>query len=286
MQMKTIVVPFDFSPNARVALSAALQLAKATASGLLIVHVLHESPYKLAAAGNEAEMNRLIRQDEMEKTIALQQEADEMRHTLSLRFPAGQVMVKAVYHPLIVEKIIELAHNEDAGLIVMGTLGASGLRKVLFGSNAAHMISRSPVPVLAVPLDYEYKPVQKIVYASDLENLEGELKQIIPFAIALNAVIEVVHLDYGINDKKISQEAAESIIHKSPYQFIHLLFRDANLNKPLLRQLKTHLELIDPDWLIMFTKEKSMWDKLFLGSHTEDMSQALTLPLLSFKKPV
>ena len=80
MQMKTIVVPFDFSPNARVALSAALQLAKATASGLLIVHILHESPYKLAAAGNEAEMNRLIRQDEMEKTIVLQQEADEMRH--------------------------------------------------------------------------------------------------------------------------------------------------------------------------------------------------------------
>lgn len=283
--MKTIVVPFDFSPNARVALSTALQLAKATASGLLIVHVLHESPYKLAAANNEAEMNRLIRQDEMEKTVALQQEADEIRQALSLKFPAGQIMAKAVYHPLIVEKIIELAIIEDAGLIVMGTQGASGLRKVLFGSNAAHMISRSPFPVLAIPAGYSFKPVQKMVYAADLENLEAELKQVIPFAIALNAVIEVLHLDYGINDKKISPDAAENIIRKSPYQFIHLLIREANLNKPLLRQLKTHTEVMDPDWLIMFTKEKSMWDKLFLGSHTEDMSQALTLPLLSFKKP-
>jgi len=283
--MKTIVVPFDFSPNARKALSTALQLAKATASGVMVVHVVHQSPYKLAAAGNESEMNRLIRQDEMDKKIALQQETEEIRQTLSLKFPAGQILQKAVYHPLVVEKIIELANAEDAGMIVMGTHGASGLRKVLFGTNTANMISRSDIPVLAIPGDYEFKPVEKIVYASDLENLEAELKQIIPFAIALNAVIEVVHLDFGENDKKINAEEAEKIIRNSPYQFIHLLIREANLNKPLLRQLKTYTEVISPDWLVMFTKAKSMWDKLFLGSHTEEMSQALTLPLLSFKKP-
>lgn len=283
--MKTIVVPFDFSSNARKALSVGFQLAKATASVIMVVHVVHQSPYKLAAAGNEAEMDRLIRQEEMEKKIALQQESDEIRQALSLKFPAGQILLKAVYHPLVVEKIIELANAEDAGLIVMGTHGATGLRKVLFGSNTANMISRSHIPVLAIPGDYEFKPVEKIVYASDLEHLEDELKQIIPFAIALNAVIEVLHLDYGLNDKKISPEEAEKMIRNSPYQFIHLLIREANLNKPLLRQLKTYTEVMSPDWLIMFTKAKSMWDKLFLGSHTEDMSQALSLPLLSFKKP-
>ena len=283
--MKTIVVPFDFSPNARIALSAGFQLAKATASVIMVVHVVHQSPYKLAAAGNEAEMDRLIRQEEMEKKIALQQETDELKEALSLKFPAGQILLKAVYHPLVVEKIIELANAEDAGLIVMGTHGATGLRKVLFGSNTANMISRSAIPVLAIPGDYVFKPVEKIVYASDLEHLETELKLIIPFAIALNAVIEVVHLDFGENEKKVSPEEAEMIIRKSPYQFIHLMIREANLNKPLLRQLKIYAEVMSPDWLIMFTKTKSMWDKLFLGSHTEDMSQALSLPLLSFKKP-
>lgn len=285
MHMKTIVVPFDFSPNARTALSSALQLAKATASPVLVVHIVHESPYKLAAASNEAEMNRLIRKGEMEQTTALQHEITEIQQLLSLKFHQGQVNAKAVYHPLIVEKIIALAAEEDAGMIVMGTHGATGLKKVLFGSNTAHMISRSPIPVLAIPVDYAWKTVEKIVYASDLEHLEAELKQVISFAIGLNAVIELLHLDYGYNDKKISQTEAETIIRKSPYQFIHFLLREANLNKPLLKQLKSHIEEIKPDWLVMFTKEKSMWDKLFLGSHTEDMSQALPLPLLSFKKP-
>ncbi len=283
--MKPIVVPFDFSPNARKALFTALQLGKATASGIYVVHIVHESPYKLASAADEAGMDALIRKAEMEKTIALQQETDEMLNSLSIKFTAGQIRIKAVYSPLIVEKVIELAKSEDAGLIVMGTHGATGLRKVLFGSNTAHMISRSPIPVLAIPGDYEYKVVEKLVYASDLENLEAELRQVIPFAIALKAVIEILHLDFGYNDKKISREEAETIIQKSPYQFIHLQVQDANLNKPLLRQLKAYTEAVKPDWLLMFTKEKSMWDKLFLGSHTEDMSQALPGPLLCFKKP-
>jgi nucleotide-binding universal stress UspA family protein len=283
--MKTIVVPFDFSPNARTALETALHLAKATASPVLVIHIVHESPYKLAAATNEAEMNRLIRLSEEEHTTALHQEIAEMQRGLSLKFHQGQVTAKAVYNPLIVEKIIALAAEADAGMIVMGTHGASGIKKVLVGSNTAHMISRSTLPVLAIPADYRWKTVEKIVYASDLEHLEAELKQVIPFAISLNAVVELLHFDFGYNDKKISVEEASTIIRHSPYQFIHLLICEGKLNKPLLRQLKTQLDELKPEWLIMFTKEKSMWDKLFLGSHTEDMSQALPLPLLSFKKP-
>lgn len=282
--MKTIVVPFDFSPDARGALSAALQLAKATASAILVIHVVHESPYKLATATNEAEMEDLIRKDELEKSIALQQETAEMQHSLNFEIPAGLLRVKAVYNPLIVEKILELSVAEDAGLIVMGTHGASGLRKVLFGSNTSHMIARSSIPVLAIPGHYSYKPATRLLYAADLENLETELQQIIPFAIALNAVIEMLHLDYGPDDKKISAERAGEIIRHSPYQFIHFVTRKASSTKPLVRQLKQYTDEIKPDWLLMFTKEKTAWDKLFLGSLTEDMSQALPLPLLSFKK--
>lgn len=220
--MKTIVVPFDFSNNARTALEIALQLARTTASPLLVIHVVHESPYQLAAATSEADMNRLIRLRESEQTAALQQEVTDGQHRLSLKLHQGQVRAKAIYHPLIVEKIIAYAQEEDASLIVMGTHGATGIKKVLFGSNTAHMISRSPIPVLAIPSGYTWKPVEKMVYASDLENLTAELKQLIPFAIALNAVIELLHIDFGHNDKKCSQEEAETIIRKSPYQFIHL----------------------------------------------------------------
>ncbi|MBI3138649.1 MAG: universal stress protein [Sphingobacteriales bacterium] len=283
--MKTIVLPFDFSPNARAAMACALQLARSTESGLFVYHVLHESPYKLAAASGETAMDDLIRRDETEKTLALKEEVGKLEHVLNTGIDPERIRVKAEYNPLVVEKTIELAVSAGAGLIVMGTHGASGIRKFLFGSNTAHMIARSPVPVLAIPEHYVYKPVRTLLYASDLEHLEEELGRLIPVAISLHAGIEVLHLDYGYNDKKISNEAAADIIRSAAYQFIQLVTRKASLEKPLLKQVRHYLEEKNPDWLVMFTKEKSMWNKLFIGSRTEDMAQSLQVPLLSFKKP-
>ncbi len=283
--MKPIVLPFDFSPNARAAMACALQLAGSTASGLYVYHVLHESPYKLAAASGETAMDELIRQDEAEKNLALKEEVENLEHVLKTGIDPERIHIKAEYNPLVVEKTIELAVSAGAGLIVMGTHGASGIRKFLFGSNTAHMVARSPVPVLAIPEHYVYKPVRTLLYASDLEHLEEELGRLIPVAISLHAGIEVLHLDYGYNDKKISNEEAESIVRRSAYQFIQLVTRKASLEKPLLKQVRHYLEEKKPDWLVMFTKEKSMWNKLFIGSRTEDMAQSLLVPLLSFKKP-
>lgn len=44
--------------------------------------------------------------------------------------------------------------NHRADLIIMGTLGAIGLKTVLFGAKAAAVINKSHVPVITVPYDY------------------------------------------------------------------------------------------------------------------------------------
>lgn len=283
--MKPFIVPFDFSANARVALESGLQLARATASFLTVIHVVHESPYKLAAATDETAMETLIRENEQEKTTALQDEVTRITNKLQLRFTEGQISVQASFNPLITATVIETAVRQDAGLIITGTHGASGLKKVLFGSNTANLISHSPVPVLAIPGDYSFQGIRTIMYASDLEHLETELQQLIPFAISLNAVIEVVHLDYGPDTKKVMEEVAGSVIRKLPYQFIRLLYKPASLNHSLMYQLKETAAELKADWMVMFTKEKSVWGRLFSSSHTQDMSQSLSIPLLSFRKP-
>ncbi len=282
--MKTIVVPFDFSGNARNALAYALQLSADTYSPVLIFHVLHESPYRLAASATEAEMNELIRKDEQEKAKELEKELNDLLPVLPTRPDRDQIIIKVKYHALIVEKIIEEAIASDAGLVVMGTHGASGIHKWLFGSNTAHMVARCPIPVLAIPEKFSYKPVSKMLYASDLENLEPELNLLIPFAIRLHAVIDVLHLDYGENEKKISTDTAERVLRNQPYQFIMLHTADADLNKSLFRQLNQSVHTMQPEWMVMFTRGRSFWDRLITGSRTEDMVQALPVPILSFKK--
>ena len=74
------------------------------------------------------------------------------------------------------KKIIE-AQNAD--LIVMGTKGASGLKKILMGSNTVSVLANTKVPVLVIPESARFENFlnqgkNKIVLATDLDLLENE----------------------------------------------------------------------------------------------------------------
>jgi hypothetical protein len=61
----------------------------------------------------------------------------------------------------------------------MGTKGASGLKKLLIGSNTVNVISKTRVPVLVIPVVARFKNFFKkgknrIVLATDLDTLENE----------------------------------------------------------------------------------------------------------------
>jgi nucleotide-binding universal stress UspA family protein len=46
--------------------------------------------------------------------------------------------------------IIEYAESEDVDLIIMGTRGRSGFKKLLLGSTASAVVTYSPCPVMIV----------------------------------------------------------------------------------------------------------------------------------------
>jgi nucleotide-binding universal stress UspA family protein len=185
---------------------------------------------------------------------------------------------------MVVENTIEVAEKYNAGLIIMGTHGATGIRKFFFGSNTSIMISKSDIPVLAIPENAKYSAIDNISFASDLENIAEELKRLLPFVEALKARLNIIYLDYGLDSGNTKKKNAEAIIKKSPYKKIELLTQKATIETSLVDQVKKYLSKNKTDCLVMFTRERSLWDRLFLGSKTEDMSSALQVPLLTFKK--
>ncbi len=74
------------------------------------------------------------------------------------------------------KKLIEV---QQPDLIVMGTNGASGLKKLIIGSNTVKVISKTRVPVLVIPgmarfKNYFRKGKNRIVLATDLDSLKNE----------------------------------------------------------------------------------------------------------------
>jgi len=250
---------------------------------VVVFHCVHETPYTLIKAQTETEMELLIRKDEKENILKLKQQVEKAYSNSELPGIPGNIIYKAEYNPIFVEKTIEVAKKHNSQLIVMGTHGASGIKKIFFGSNTSIMISKSDIPVLAIPEKYNYKEIKTFLYASDLENISTELNRIIEFAKILKAQIDVLHIDYGLDYNNENLNKAKEVIKKARYKKIKLILQTAD-EKPLLKQIKGYLETHRQQCFVMFTKERSFWNKIIIGSKTEDISTALVLPLLSFKK--
>jgi len=86
----------------------------------------------------------------------LRQEGDMALKYVSDRAEAAGLEVEGIItqgHPA--EEIIKYAEENSIDLIVMGTLGKSGLDRFLMGSVADKVIRNSKIPVIAVPAKEE-----------------------------------------------------------------------------------------------------------------------------------
>lgn len=271
--MKTILVPTDFSSNANNALKYANAFAQATNNKIVLLHAY------IPILGKDNSIPGII----AEETARIKKESQKNLENLCNKY------VKVSCDELLtigdpIDKILDVSQKSKFNLIIMGTHGASGLRQLLFGSNTSDVISKSIVPVLAIPQRYRFKKIDTIIYASDLNNTFNELKHIIPIAKQLDATIEILNLNYGYNKTDDEKQTIEKEIKSLSYKKIKFIEQKANLEQTMAEQLKKYLVKHKPQILVMFPEEKSWFDKIFISSKTEEMANQLKLPLLSIRK--
>ncbi|HVX51620.1 MAG TPA: universal stress protein, partial [Chitinophagaceae bacterium] len=172
--MKTILVPTDFSKNAMCALRYAIRLAAVTNADIYVLHCFQYSSYKHLVSESETQRKLIIEQTGKEQLLKLQKHVYKAYKSAGLPVSTA-TRLQAEFNPFVVEESIRVAKKIHAGLIVMGTHGATGIQKVLFGSNTANMVAKSPLPVLAIPGNHRYKPPKKLLFCSDLAHFNTEV---------------------------------------------------------------------------------------------------------------
>ncbi|MFO0479046.1 MAG: universal stress protein [Bacteroidota bacterium] len=271
--MKTILVPTDFSNNANNALKYANDFAKAINNKIVLLHSY------LPLVGKYNMISGIVAED-----IAIQKKSSEKKLE---KVSSKYVKVPSSHLVKIgdtIDEIIDAAQKSKSQLIIMGTHGASGLKRILFGSNTSDVISKSNIPVLAIPQRYRFKKINTIVYATDLNNTINELKHIIPIAKQLNATIEVLNLNYIYNKNEDKKLLLEKKIKTLSYKKIKLIEQKATIEQTMIEQIKKYLVKRKPELLVMFPEDKAWFDKLFISSKTEELANQIKLPLLSIRK--
>lgn len=140
---QTIGVAFDHSPEAKLALDVAIELAHTLGASVTIRQVV-AADLLPAIAGvpmiNIEELTDELRDDAQQRLDAV---LAALPDTESLTITAEAVVGSTA------DRLEELSHQ--VGLVVTGSRGYGTIRRVVLGSTADRLIHRSPSPVIVVP---------------------------------------------------------------------------------------------------------------------------------------
>ena len=142
--MKKILVAVDFSPASVAAVRQAQELATALDAELLLLHVIHVPAEAPGFYSSRKLGRKLFRNMEEAATGMMAQFVDE-----HLKKTKKKVEIR-ILPGLPGDEIVRQARKEKADLVVIGTRGHSGIKRLLLGSVADHVIRACSCPVLSL----------------------------------------------------------------------------------------------------------------------------------------
>lgn len=141
-RLEKILVPIDFSEGSKKALQYAIPLARQHEAAITLLHV---SPSLSYAGGEYGILDYSSAEAEMRSKAET-----ELRALLKAEVGKAITAQAAVRTGTPRNDIIAFAKNLPADLIVIATHGRTGLKHVLLGSVAEHVVRYAPCPVLVV----------------------------------------------------------------------------------------------------------------------------------------
>ncbi|HEX7124704.1 MAG TPA: universal stress protein [Thermodesulfobacteriota bacterium] len=139
--MATVLHATDFSTGADAARREAMRMARLLGADLLIVHVVED-----IVVGPEVPVADLDRVYEAQIAWAERELAARAAEGRA----AGIETRTRVLRGSTPDAIVRAAEAEGASLVVVGTHGRGGVRRLLLGSVAERIVRTSPCPVLTV----------------------------------------------------------------------------------------------------------------------------------------
>lgn len=271
-----ILVPTDFSKTADNALQFAIDHFPGPGTTIILYHSFmpFESgfySFKKSAEENKAEESHLRN--------LLIRKANEF----SINNSNVQIEV-FVDRGEEVRSIHRFADNNDINLIVMGTTGATGIREKLVGSVASGIISKSRIPVIAVPESHVRSDLKNIAFCSNFQmNDIGNLRYLKEILKASVPDIHIWHF-YGKgaqsgSELKMSDDYKNIVNNTLGDKQITFHFSETENIEHSLEKLSGGEQL---DMLVLMThRRKGLFNNLMDKSLTQSVVFHTKVPLLA-----
>lgn len=275
--MLRILIPTDFSKNAWNAITYGLELFRKERCTIYLLHVNPLPPYSGAETSIKASTH-LLRETMLEESENKLRKLVERINT-SMPNELHTFMTIPLYD-FFVDSIKREVSEKNIDLIIMGTKGASGLKRVSLGSNTGDVITKVKCPLLAVPEKAHYKIPREIAFPTDYYiNYDMKVLDTLTGMVNRNeANLRVLHIT-----KKGEELSKEQLKNKD---FLHDYLRGVDhsfhtiTGSRLENAVQCFVESRDIDMIAMVAKNLNFFQRILFRPAVEEISYHIEIPFL------
>lgn len=264
--MKRVILFTDFSETARNAAIYALKMFETQDVQFQLLHA-----FDIEFSGSPYIMQ--VKEEMAEETMRNLRKELSRLHT---NFPNARIELASRFGPLI-EVALKEIQEQKPYLIILGCKGATALENFFLGSNAFDLIKNVSQPMLVVPNNSRFKSPKKIVFATDLSevNVSKMVEPVNALLKAFNSELLILNIIQEKSEERLREE--EKIRTAFPGVSISFHYvESADVAKSILQFMEEN----DATMLAMIRHHYSFFERMFNPSITKKMIQQPHHPLL------
>lgn len=274
--MKTILVPVSFTDVSRNAARFALQLAAQIGYEKIVLYNAYEAPIPQNSDPMGIISGPLSMYDVQEFKKISESGLKQLKDSLSSDVTSTiSIETLSEYGGMTTMEVDEICEKIGADLIVTGISDDGFLDDS--SSDAINLAKSTTIPLIAVPSNCTFKPIQNIVLACDLKKVletvpVGAIQQILD---ATKAKFYVLHIEENEDKENLEEELS---LHKKfdGYQpeYHHVK------STAFAEAINTFTEENNIDLIITIPKKHGWLEGLFKSSHLKALAFHSHVPLL------
>jgi len=276
--MKNILLPTDFSENSWNAIKYAINFFEKDACNFYLLHVnrlsttiMNDSPY---IATEEVIENVYTKPAKLQLNKILKRIAKQFTPNENHKF------YKLSDYNFFIESIRKHVEDKNIDCIVMGTKGASGIKKIIVGSNTGDVITKVKCTTLAVPENAQFVKLEEIAFPTDF-SLTYDIQILQPLSEILEtyqSALRILHINkkksHLNNEQNKNNELLHDYFHHINHSFHYLT------NKKVEDAIQCFIESRNINLICMVAKNLNYFQQILFHSKVEEISYHTETPFL------
>ena len=275
--MKSVLLPTDFSENSWNAIEYALEFLKREPCVFYLLHVntmsnaiLNDPTY----ISTEDVIEEVYVKPAKTKLHRLLKKISKISNRSNHRF------YSVVDYGFFIDAIRRQVEEKNIDLIIMGTKGATGLKRIVIGSNAGDVVVKVKCTTLVVPENAIYDGLGEIAFPTDFStyNNFNTLKPLVELIEERDSKLSVLHVNKMGTELSEEQENGKDFLQNLFSEYNHKFFFLSN-NK-LEDAVQCFTESREVDMIAMVAKNLNYFQQILFHTRVENITYHTNIPFL------